>query len=65
MVIRMRIDASNLILAAQAQARPAAAAKAAQTVFEPTSFEAKPVTGAKPALTPGSQRLGQKIDIKV
>ena len=61
----MRIDASNLILAAQAQTRPTAAAKAVQTAFEPMSFEAKPVTGGKPAVTPGSQRLGQRIDIKV
>ena len=62
----MRIDASNLLVAAQAQARPAAAAKTAQTVFEPVSFAAKPVTGAgKAAATPGSQRIGQKLDIKV
>ena len=65
MVIRMRIDASNLILAAQAQTRPAAPAKAAQPAFEPVSFEAKPVTGGKPAAASGSQRLGQKLDIKV
>jgi hypothetical protein len=31
----MRIDTSNLLLAAQAQTRPAAAAKTAQAVFEP------------------------------
>jgi len=62
----MRIDASNLLLAAQAQTRPAAAAKTAQAVFEPVSFEAKPVTAAgKPAAMPGNQRIGQKLDIRV
>lgn len=62
----MRIDASNLLLAAQAQTRPAAAAKTAQAVFEPVSFEAKPATApAKPAAALGNQRIGQKLDIKV
>jgi len=62
----MRIDGSNLLLAAQAQTRPAAAAKTAQAVFEPGVFEQKPMSGAvKAATAPGSQRIGQKLDIKV
>ena len=62
----MRIDTSNLLLAAQAQTRPAAAAKTAQAVFEPASFAPKPVTSASaPMAAPAMQRIGQKLDIKV
>jgi len=63
----MRIDASNLLLAAQVQTRPSAAGKAVQTApFEPAAFEAKPAaTGGKPASQAGINRLGQRLDIKI
>ena len=66
MVLIMRIDASNLLLAAQVQARPAAAVKPAQTAFEPLAFDTKPAapTGKATAI-PGFKRLGQQLDIKI
>ena len=64
----MRIDASNLILAAQAQTqRPAAAAKGAEPRFEPLDF-AKSPTGQEGTRTgqPGAVlRPGAQLDIKV
>jgi hypothetical protein len=62
----MRIDASNLLVAAQVQTRPAAAVKAPQAAsFEPANFEAKPGTARKPAAIPGAKQLGQQLDIKI
>jgi hypothetical protein len=63
----MRIDASNLLLAAQVQARPSAAVKAPQAAaFQPAEFEAKPAgTGGRPASSGGFKPLGQKLDIKI
>jgi len=64
----MRIDASNLILAAQAQTqRPAAAAKGVEPRFEPLDF-AKSPTGQQGTRTsqPGAVlRPGAQLDIKV
>jgi hypothetical protein len=63
----MRIDASNLLLAAQVQPRPAAAVKPPQSVaLEPAPLETKATaSGSKPAAIPGPQRLGQKLDIRI
>ena len=67
MVLFMRIDTSNLLLAAQVQTRPAAAVKTPQTAaFEPEPFGGKPAaSGSKPAAIPGTKQLGQKLDIKI
>jgi hypothetical protein len=66
MVRIMRIDASNLLVAAQVQTRPAAAVKVPQAAsFEPASFEAKRSAASKPAAIPGAKRLGQQLDIKI
>jgi hypothetical protein len=67
MVVRMRIDASNLLLAAQVQTRPSAAVKSPQTaVFQPAEFEAKPTArGGKTAAAAGIKPLGQNLDIKI
>jgi hypothetical protein len=63
----MRIDASNLILAAQAQTQRPAAAKGAEPRFEPLDF-AKSPTGQQGTRTsqPGAVlRPGAQLDIKV
>jgi hypothetical protein len=64
----MRIDASNLLLAAQAQTqRSLAADKVAQPRFEPLDF-AKASTGQEGArsASPGAiSRPGAQLDIKV
>jgi hypothetical protein len=66
MVVPMRIDTSTMLLAAQAQTRPAAAVKGLQASgVEPASVAAKPAASlAGPAMT-GVKRLGQQLDIKV
>jgi hypothetical protein len=65
----MRIDASNLLVASQAQAQKPTAAKAApqKMTFEPLDF-AKPSAGASPEQTaPASafSRPGSQLDMKV
>jgi hypothetical protein len=66
MVLRMRIDASNLLLAAQVQTRPAAAVKGIQADgMEPGSAAAKPAASAAKPTMMGMKRLGQQLDIKV
>jgi len=66
MVHSMRIDASNLLLAAQVQARPAAAVKSVQTAFDPLALDAKPAApSGKATAIPGFKRLGQQLDIKI
>jgi hypothetical protein len=65
----MRIDASNLLLAAQAQAQRPAAAKAPAPLnaFETLDF-AKPAGGEdrkQTALPGGMSRPGMQLDIKV
>ena len=65
----MRLDASNLLLAAQAQAQRPESAKAhvQQTQFEPLDF-AKPSAGEdrKQTAPPGMVfRPGMQLDIKV
>jgi len=66
MVLFMRIDTSNLLLAAQVQARPAVAVKPTQTAaFRPEPFAAESTTSSKAAANPGTKRLGQKLDIKI
>ena len=63
----MRIDASNLLLAAQVQTRPSAAGKAVLAApFESATFETKPAaTDGKSASQAGINRLGQRLDIKI
>jgi hypothetical protein len=65
MVVLMRIDTSTMLLAAQAQTRPAASVKGVQaSALESASNAAKPAAGpAKPMS--GLKRLGQQLDIKV
>lgn len=66
MVVLMRIDTSTMLLAAQAQTRPTAAAKTPQTSsIEPAPMAAKPAAGAAQSGTQGIKRLGQQLDIKV
>jgi hypothetical protein len=67
--LRMRIDASNLIIAAQAPAHQARATKTAeQTGFEPLTFpKAEPTPERTRQITPLgiSQPLGTQLDIKI
>jgi len=68
MVWAMRIDASNLLLAAQAQIqRPIAATKGAEPRFEPLDFaKSSPAQEAARTGTPGAVlRPGAQLDIKV
>ena len=63
----MRIDASNLLLAAQAQKPMPGKAAAPQTAFETLDF-AKPSLGDDRKQTASSgafSRLGMQLDIKV
>ena len=68
MVRPMRIDTSNLLLAAQAQTqRPLAAAKGAEPRFEPLEF-AKSATlgdGARTSPPGAVSRPGAQLDMKV
>ena len=67
MIRRMRIDASNLLLAGQVQAKRQDAPVKAQSGFEPLDF-AKPAAGAgrkAPTDTGADVRLGTRLDIKV
>ncbi|HMI96347.1 MAG TPA: hypothetical protein VK479_07540 [Micropepsaceae bacterium] len=64
----MRIDASNLILAAQAQTqRVAAATKEAQPRFESLDFAKSSATqeGTRTATPAMASRPGAQLDIKV
>jgi hypothetical protein len=63
----MRIDASNLLVAAQVQAqRPAAAKPPGAAAFEPLDFAKSPAAGRKQAPSPGTvPRPGMQLDIKV
>ncbi len=64
----MRIDASNLLLAAQVQTQRAnAAAKEAQPAFEPLDFAKSPPAqkGAGATPTGAIPRPGAQLDIKV
>ena len=66
MVLIMRIDGSNLLLAAQVQTRPAATVKPAQNALELSALDAKPAAAtSKPTGLPGFKRLGQQLDIKI
>ena len=68
MVWAMRIDASNLLLAAQAQTqRTVAAAKGAEPRFEPLDFPKSSATqeGARAAPSGAISRPGAQLDIKV
>jgi hypothetical protein len=69
MVAVMRIDASNLLVAAQVQAqRPGSVkAPAQKAAFEPLDFAAPSAGEArKPAVQPGTiMRPGARLDIKV
>jgi hypothetical protein len=68
MVLPMRIDASNLLVAAQVQTQRPAAAEAQQPApFKPLDF-AKPESPPerRPSAFPGpTSRLGSQLDIKV
>jgi len=66
--LAMRIDASNLILAAQAQTqRTTATAKGAEPRFEPLDFaKSSPTREGARASPPGPvSRPGANLDIKV
>jgi hypothetical protein len=66
MVVLMRIDTSTMLLAAQAQTRPAAAVKTPQTSnVEPASMAAKPAASSAQPGMQSIKRLGQQLDIKV
>jgi len=68
MVLPMRIDGSNLLLAAQAQPqRPSAAKAQPQPAFEPRDFaKPSPTSERGQASPPGAvPRPGSQLDIKV